>query len=144
MFLESPWPSFSIYSYLFVTTYLKDIFSYPCTLGIPITCIFDYHNLWIDVSPVGLNPHLYFDAHLFRRVSELRACAIRRAQSLRLDDSCISIYDTTTKFLGRVISVLVFARKKDYISLNRSPLFFYLYERRKNLEEHGASVENSS
>ena len=45
MFPESLWPSFSIYSYLFVTLYLKDIFLYPCTSGIPILCIFDNTNL---------------------------------------------------------------------------------------------------
>ena len=65
----------------------------------------NYRNLWIPVSPVSLNPTPpYFDVHLFRHVGELCAYAIRRAQSLRLDNSCISIYDTTTKFLGHVMS----------------------------------------
>ena len=94
--------------------------------------------------PQACTPPPYFFVHLFRHISELSACAIRRAQFLCLYGSCISIYDTTTKFLGRIMYVLVFARKKDYISVNRSPLFMYLYERRKNLEEHGASVVNSS
>ena len=40
-------------------------------------------------------------------------------------------------------SVLVFVRKTDYICVNCAPLFLYLYERRKNLEEHGAPVVNS-
>ena len=64
----------------------------------------DYRNLLISVSPIGLYTPTYFDVHLFRHVGELRACAIRRAQSLRLDESYISIYDTTTKVLGRVMS----------------------------------------
>ena len=60
----------------------------------------NYRNLWIAVPPVGLYPPPYFYVYLFRHVGELRACAIRRAQSLRLDDSCILIYDTSTKFMS--------------------------------------------
>ena len=41
-------------------------------------------------------------------------------------------------------SVLVFVRKMDSICVNRAPLFLYLYEIQKNLEEHGAPVVKSS
>ena len=40
--------------------------------------------------------------------------------------------------------IVVFVKNKDYICVNWAPLFLYLYDIRKNLEEHGASVVNSS
>ena len=41
-------------------------------------------------------------------------------------------------------SVIVFDRNKDYICVNWAPMFLYLYERQKIIEEHGVSVVNYS
>ena len=57
MLLEIPQPSFSIYSYLFVPLYLKDIFSHPFTSWIPIKCIFDQSpKVYERVSYIDLIP----------------------------------------------------------------------------------------
>ena len=63
------------------------------------------------------------------------SCLLRQETFFRPTVTVVGVIDT---------SFLVFVWKKDYICVNLAPLFLYLYEIWKNLEEHGASVVKSS
>ena len=105
----------------------------------------NYRNLWIPVSPVSPNPPPPILTYI---------CSATSANCVRMQSDAPNRFVSTTAAFwymtlqpnSSVIdaSVLVFVRKKDYIFVNRAPLFLYLYERRKFFEEHGTSVVNSS
>ena len=95
---------------------------------------YPYRNLWIAVPPVGLYPP-YFYVHLFRHVGELRACAIWRAQSLRLGKRYILIYDTSTMIPEGWWWDMNFV-EVSYIKM-------YLFSRRSNWARQIAHARNS-